>query len=40
MKLPRFTRPKLDFQSIAVQTSIELAAGGILAAMLMRWVEL
>ena len=39
MKLPHFHCPKLDLHSVAVQTTIELAAGGILIAMLMRWIE-
>jgi hypothetical protein len=39
MKLPRIRRPILDIHSIAVQTSIELAAGGILTVMLLRWIE-
>jgi hypothetical protein len=39
MKLPHFHRPKLDLHSVAVQTTIELAAGGILVALLVRWIE-
>ena len=39
MKLPHFHRPKLDLHSVAVQTILELAAGGILVAVLMRWIE-
>ena len=39
MKLPQFHFPKVDLRSVAVQTTIELAASGILIAMLMRWIE-
>ena len=39
MKLPRIHRPKIDLQSLAVQTSLELAAGGILTLVLLRWIE-
>jgi hypothetical protein len=39
MKFPHFHRPKLDFHSVAVQTTIELAAGGILILLLLRWIE-
>lgn len=39
MKFPHIHRPKLDLHSITVQTTIELAAGGVLIAMLMRWIE-
>ena len=40
MKLPHFHRPKLDLHSIAVQTSLELAAGGILTVLLIRWIQM
>ncbi len=40
MKRPHFHRPKLDLHSIAVQTSLELAAGGLLTALLIRWVQM
>lgn len=40
MKLPHFHRPKVDLHSVAFQTSIELAAGGILIAMLLRWIQM
>ena len=39
MKFPRFHHPKLDPHSVAIQTALELAAGGLLIAMLMRWIE-
>jgi hypothetical protein len=39
MKFPRFHRPKLDLHSVAVQTSIEIAAGGVLVLLLIRWME-
>ena len=39
MKFPHFHRPKLVLHSAAVQTTLELAAGGVLIAMLMRWIE-
>ena len=40
MKLPHFHRPKIDLHSIALQTSIELAAGGILMVLLIRWIQM
>jgi hypothetical protein len=40
MKLPHLHRPKVDLHSVAVQTSIEIAAGGILFAALLRWMEM
>jgi len=39
MKRPHFHWPKVDLHSVAVQTTIELAAGGIFIALLMRWIE-
>ena len=39
MKFPHFHRPKLDLHSISVQTTIELAAGGLLVLLLLRWIE-
>ncbi len=39
MKLPHFHRPKIDLHSVTVQTAIELAAGAIICAALLRWVE-
>jgi hypothetical protein len=39
MKFPHIHRPKVDLRSATVQTTLELAAGGILIAMLMRWIE-
>ena len=40
MKLPHFHRPKVDLHSIALQTSLELAAGGVLTELLIRWVQM
>ena len=40
MKLPHFHRPKIDIHSVALQTTLELAAGGVAFAMLVRWLEL
>jgi hypothetical protein len=40
MKLPHFHRPKIDFHSVAVQTTLELAAGGLVFAALMRYLEM
>ena len=39
MKFPHIHRPRLDLQSVTVQTIIELAIGSVLIVMLMRWVE-
>jgi hypothetical protein len=39
MKLPHFHRPKVDLHSVAVQTTIELAAGGLFLVLLLRWME-
>ena len=39
MKFPHIHRPKLDLHSVAVQTTLEIAAGGVLIAMLIRWIE-
>jgi len=40
MKLPHFHRPKIDLHSVALQTTLELAAGGIFCAALLRWIEM
>ncbi len=40
MKLPPFHRPKIDLHSIALQTSLELAVGGVFTALLIRWVQM
>lgn len=40
MRFPHFHPPKLDLRSLAVQTTLEIAAGGVLAAMLIRWIEM
>lgn len=39
MKFPHIHRPKVDLQSVTVQTVIELAIGSVLIVMLMRWVQ-
>jgi hypothetical protein len=38
MKFPHFHRPRLDLHSVAVQTTIELTAGGLALAGLLRWL--
>lgn len=40
MKLPHFHRPKVDLHSLALQTSLELAAGGVAVMFLLRWVQM
>jgi hypothetical protein len=40
MKPPRFNRPHIDLHSVALQTALELAAGGILTILLVRWIEM
>jgi hypothetical protein len=40
MRFPHFHRPKLDLRSLAVQTSLELAAGGLVTVLLIRWVQM
>ena len=39
VKLPRLHLSKADLQSLAVQTSLELAAGAVLTVLLLRWLE-
>lgn len=39
MKLPEFHRLKVDLHSIALQTSLELAAGGVVLVLLIRWIQ-
>jgi hypothetical protein len=39
MKLPHFHGPRLDFHSVAVQTTLELAAAGILIVFLLHMIE-
>ena len=39
MKLPHFHCPKLDLRSVALQTTLELAAGALVCAALLRWIE-
>jgi hypothetical protein len=39
MKFPHFPRLRLDLHSVAVQTTIELAAAGIVIVLLLRWIE-
>ncbi len=38
MKRPHLHLPKVDFRSLAVQTGLELALGGLLIAGLLRWI--
>ncbi len=38
MKRPHL--PKLDLHSLGLLTSLELAAGGLLTALLLRWVTM
>ena len=40
MKRPRIHFPKLDLHSLDVQTSLEIAAGGLLTALLLRWIAM
>jgi len=40
MKFPHLHRPRLDLPSVAVLTTLELAAGGLLVALLIRWIEM
>ena len=40
MKFPQIHRPKVDLRSLAFQTSVELAAGGLLTAALIRWITI
>ena len=40
MKIPHFHRPKIDLHSVAVQTTLELAAGGLAFAALLHWLEM
>jgi len=39
MKLPQIPLPKIDYRSVAFQTTLELAAGGLMIALLLRWIE-
>ena len=39
MKLPHFHRPKVDLHSIGLQTALELAAGGVVMVLLIRWIQ-
>ena len=40
MKFPQIHRPKLDLRSVAVQTTLELAAGGLAFAAFLHWLEM
>ena len=40
MRFPHFHRPKIDLHSVALQTTLELAAGALLFAALLRWLEM
>jgi hypothetical protein len=39
MKLPRFLPRRRDFDLIALLTSAEILAGGLMALILLRWVN-
>lgn len=39
MKFPHLHRPKIDLHSVALQTALEIAAGALLFAVLLRWME-
>ena len=38
MKRPALRLPKVDVHSIGFQTAVEIAAGGVFTALLMRWL--
>jgi hypothetical protein len=38
MKLPHLHLPKVDVRSLAFQTTLELILGGLLIALLLRWI--
>ena len=38
MKRPHFHLPKVDIHSLEFQTGLELAAGAVFTAMLLRWM--
>jgi hypothetical protein len=38
MKRPHFHLPRPDFHSLGFQTSLELVGGGLLTALLLRWL--
>jgi hypothetical protein len=38
MKRPHIHLPKIDLRSLAVQTVLELAAGALAIALLLRWI--
>ena len=40
MKIPQFHRPRIDLHSPSVQTVLELAAGALAVALLLRWLEM
>jgi hypothetical protein len=39
MKRSQIHLPKVDFRSLAVQTMLELALGGLLIALFLRWID-
>lgn len=39
MKLSKFHRPNVDFRSIGFQTALELAVGGVVMVLLIRWIQ-
>ena len=38
MKRPRIWLPKVDVHSLGFQTKVELAAGAVFTALLLRWL--
>jgi len=38
MKRPHFRIPRMDVHSLGFKTAAEIAAGGILTALLLRWL--
>ena len=40
MKRPHLHLPKVDYRSLSFQTVLELTLGGLLIALLLRWVEM
>ena len=38
MKLPPLRVPKIDLHSLAFQTKLEIAAGAVFTALLLRWL--
>ena len=38
MKRPPIRLPKVDVRSLGFQTTVEIAAGGVFTALLLRWL--